>query len=276
MTSSQIWLRQRLSAQKFVLPTQPHVQQAEEPRSTARGPAPVNAGLRSTAGLGIALAATAASFALARSAVTLCQSTDYWRVDAAIGLAIMAIGAVVAAWYAATGIGVALAIATRRGLAVDRWGAPLARRLSIGLAVTLVGTAGALPAMAVPSIPDDITWAGLASTSPRELVDQESGLMDDAPAPSETARTVPDDTATANDQIEIPIEVPPDPPPARAHVVRAGESLWSISADELPDGTKNSEVASRVADWVDANPELAANPDLILIGQHLQIPRSNS
>jgi len=57
------------------------------------------------------------------------------------------------------------------------------------------------------------------------------------------------------------------------HVVRAGESLWSIATDALAPGATAAQVASTSASWYDANrAAIGPDPDLIRPGQPLMAP----
>ena len=57
------------------------------------------------------------------------------------------------------------------------------------------------------------------------------------------------------------------------HVVRAGESLWSIAADALPPDAAAAQVAASSRAWYAANrATVGSDPDLILPGQTLLAP----
>lgn len=57
------------------------------------------------------------------------------------------------------------------------------------------------------------------------------------------------------------------------HVVRAGESLWSIAADTLTPDATATQVAHASASWYDANRgAIGPDPDLIRPGQQLTTP----
>lgn len=60
------------------------------------------------------------------------------------------------------------------------------------------------------------------------------------------------------------------------HVVRAGESLWSIAAAELGADATPAQIAARWPQWFEANSDLiGADPDLIHPGQELHAPADN-
>lgn len=62
------------------------------------------------------------------------------------------------------------------------------------------------------------------------------------------------------------------PPRQRTHVVQRGETVWGIAASYLPRSASNSQIASSVHAWVQANPLTLAHPDLIQVGDTLTIP----
>ncbi len=69
-------------------------------------------------------------------------------------------------------------------------------------------------------------------------------------------------------------EDPSRPVVARGTVtVRAGDTLWAIAADRLPDGASDASVAAAVGAWHRRNEAtIGADPDLILPGQRLTPP----
>lgn len=61
------------------------------------------------------------------------------------------------------------------------------------------------------------------------------------------------------------------------HVVTAGESLWAIAADNLPDSATDAEIAAAWPQWYRANAAvIGADPDLIRPGQLLLAPTKES
>lgn len=59
------------------------------------------------------------------------------------------------------------------------------------------------------------------------------------------------------------------------HVVRSGESLWTIAGEALPPDATAAQVATSSAAWYQANrPVIGADPDLIHPGQMLAPPES--
>ena len=57
----------------------------------------------------------------------------------------------------------------------------------------------------------------------------------------------------------------------RTHVVRAGDTLWSLAAGLLPRGASSAQVARRVAELVSLNADRIDSPDLIRVGQQLRL-----
>nr|NLD41198.1 hypothetical protein [Actinomycetales bacterium] len=314
--------------------------------------APVAAMARGVTGLWLAATGGLAATLLTWTALELASSGGLWRIDDVVAVAVNAVGALVAAWYALTGAAVTLGALTRRGLGISRWGAPLARRLGMGLAAAAVG-AGVIPGAAWAAVPDDLTVGGLVTIT---VEDSGSGLGAGNPggadmveidaragngeleagsgagtegagtegaAASQEANTAevatvppvaPVAESTADGAAvreatpavvpaggthagEAPVRevgsavVPAGEPSAardrdtqpthalgaaEAYVVEAGDCLWWIAEEELPDDAGNARIAARVEQWVDANPELRANPDLIVTGQRLAVPGSAS
>jgi nucleoid-associated protein YgaU len=61
------------------------------------------------------------------------------------------------------------------------------------------------------------------------------------------------------------------------HVVKAGESLWTIATDALPPAVTPAQVASTSAAWYDANRTvIGPDPNLILPGQQLTAPATEA
>jgi Tfp pilus assembly protein FimV len=70
----------------------------------------------------------------------------------------------------------------------------------------------------------------------------------------------------------------PAPRPAvsdRVHVVRSGESLWSIAEDLLGPGASTAQIARAVERLWALNAERigSGDPDVIVSGQRLVVPR---
>lgn len=186
-------------------------------------------------------AALAVSAGGSAAAVGLLAALEAWatrlpvtQVDDVVGFLVIAGGAAVALWYALTGVGACASLLLGRGLGVRTWGAPLARRLALGVGVGLIAVT---PVQA--DAPDDMSW-GAPTTVAVVAAPQESR--------------------------------PAAPPPGGYRVVAPGDCLWDIAAEELGGGAAHSEVALRVRSWIGANPQLAADPDLIHPGETLAVP----
>jgi len=186
--------------------------------------------------------------------------------DAVVGVAVLLVGLAAAIWYLATAVAALAGVLLRRDLGVTRWGAPLARRLAVGASL---GMLLVVPAQA--DTPDDVSWG--APSSPVVVVTAPvAAVAQAAVAPAQVV--APEQVAT------VPEAVQPRAEPAAAtpapdgvtHVVTAGECLWRIAAKDLA-ARDNAAIAARVHDYVRANPQLAANPDLIHPGDILSIPQ---
>lgn len=190
--------------------------------------------------LSLSLCATVPLAHALQQQVTEMRSAAVPPLDAAVGAAVLAAGLLVALWYAATGIGLLLSLVLRRELGVAQWGAPFVRRLAAGASLGLLAIT---PAHA--DTPDDMSWGTVVALDPAELT---------SPNPRSEAALPIAATATV-----------------ATHVVEPGESLWRIAQAELREPTDRA-VAARVLEWLAANPELRANPDLIHPGDELVTP----
>lgn len=169
------------------------------------------------------------------------------------------------------------------------------RRIVLALGGTALGVGAVLaPAQATVATPS----AGLASTEgmPQTTVSavitaDSTNTAADAALPD----TVPDQSATP---LQLSAEVPdiplaPDPteaagslqdrspffsPPRTeagtySYTVQAGDTLWSIAADQLGEGTDASTIYDYTLDIYEANKDaLGQNAELLYEGQVLQIP----
>lgn len=219
-------------------------------RSDLRAPLPARAPARALAlpaALALATAGCAATLALARAAGGLAALP--LRVDDAVGLLVTVCGAAFAAWYALTGLAATVGLVLGRGMGVARWGAPLARRLVLGVGI---GLAVVTPAQA--DVPDNISWVAVVTDTPA------------APVPTPTAPAAPDPGgAQPAAAASAPLQG------GQHYLVEPGDCLWTIAAAELGDGVQDREVALRVRSWIRANPQLR-DPDLIHPGERLAVP----
>ena len=105
------------------------------------------------------------------------------------------------------------------------------------------------------------TVSGTLAISPAHA----TGELDGLPFPDRAVTAEPSNAGT------------PEPPMPVAssthHVVRSGESLWSIAAATLPAEAPPDRIAEASAAWYDVNrATIGADPDLILPGQQLTAP----
>ena len=198
--------------------------------------------------------------AIAGQVATVSPAAGPEAVADALAVAVAALGAAVATWYAATAAAVGACMAARTAGAhwrrleslVLRSGAPLLRGAlagSAGLALSaaLAGTAAAGAGVA-PGLPDELGWAPGTAAAPQ----QGSGATDAPTKPAEEA------------------------PAHGTHVVRPGESLWSIARDALLERAlepSDRAVAAHWPRWYQANRSaVGPDPNLIHPGQHLVAP----
>jgi hypothetical protein len=201
-----------------------------------------------------------------RAQVTYLTSAPVPSPDAAVATAVFTIGLLAALWYALTGLGLLLSQLVRRDLGVSRWGAPLARRLALGAGLGLLAMG---PAQA--DTPDDVSWGAVAALhearlTPPLVTAPEGPVPPLASATSETSPSTITVAGPAGEGDEAPLSAG-----ATTHVVAPGDCLWSIAAGEF-DSPTAATIATRVTDWIEANPGLAANPDLIHPGDVLVVP----
>ncbi len=201
------------------------------------------------AGAGIATVSSAAAAWLAVTARAV--GFQLWSPDHVVAAVVLWLGAALALWYAVTGIALLAGTAARLDLGVSHWGAPGVRRLGAGLALALA--AAAPPALAAPALAsseDDLSWAAVAAVDAHPRAER-AALK--SPAASHTPASSP-------------------APATTSYTVAAGDCLWSIAQREDPTAGP-AWVAARVARYIQVNPTLAANPDLILPGQELTVPQ---
>ena len=170
----------------------------------------------------------------------------------------------------------------RADVVLQRWGAPLVRRITTG--ALIAGIAISPAATAAPSTsapPDDLGWrvsTGAAAAPPDKSAPDPDGAesaQDSPPAepappavesaenadPAASSGSAPDDgTGTRTDS-------------AHTHTVEPGESLWSITAAALgPDATD----AQIVQTWplvYETNTEpIGSDPSLLRPGAELRLP----
>lgn len=155
---------------------------------------------------------------------------------------------------------------------------PHAWRRVVTTATSGVLTAGlALPAMAAPGT-SDAGWVPEPIAHPVESAGPHvSHPGSPAPGDSESDQA---ESARSEDSQSPPESAAPDRDATRAHVVAAGDSLWSITADTLAQGLQDGEPSGEAAAIAEAWPELydanrdvvGSDPSLIRPGQELTIP----
>lgn len=180
------------------------------------------------------------------------------------------------------------AMGGRADVLLQRWGAPLVRRITTG--ALIAGIAISPAATAAPSTsapPDDLGWrvsTGAAAAPPDESAPdpdgaesaQDSPPAEPAPPAVESAENA--DPAAPSDSAPEAADAPDDETGTRTdsahtHTVEPGESLWSITAAALgPDATD----AQIVQTWplvYETNTEpIGSDPSLLRPGAELRLP----
>ena len=157
------------------------------------------------------------------------------------------------------------AASSRANAVLQRWGAPLVRRITTGAVVA--GLTIAPVAAAAPSAPDDLGWQAGSGESPAPQSEPAPPAASaEEPAPgAETPAPPPD--AAPDDRAAAP------PGSSSAHVVGPGDSLWSITAAALGPGTTDGQIARAWPLVYETNAErIGADPSLIRPGDALEIP----
>lgn len=150
------------------------------------------------------------------------------------------------------------AAGSRANAALQRWGAPLVRRIAAGAVVA--GLTIAPVAAAAPSAPDDLGW--------------QAGSGESSAPRGEPAQPAPD--------VDKPAPAPDEPAEDRAagpsgssteHVVGPGDSLWSITATALGPGATDEQIVRAWPLVYETNAErIGADPSLIHPGDALELP----
>lgn len=164
---------------------------------------------------------------------------------------------------------------------LQRWGAPLVRRVAAGAVVVGLTASPALAQDPAPST-DDLGWQ--PTTSRTVEADPPPAVPDDptpqdVPEPADPTAPTPQDVAAPAPPASAPPGTPGTTPPAGTdqsesiHVVEAGESLWSITAATLGPQAGDAAIAAAWPSLYRANAEaLGADPDLIHPGTALDLP----
>lgn len=150
------------------------------------------------------------------------------------------------------------AAGSRANAALQRWGAPLVRRIAAGAVVA--GLTIAPVAAAAPSAPDDLGWqtgSGEPVAPRTEPAQPAPDVEEPAPAPGETA----EDRAAGPSGSST------------EHVVGPGDSLWSITATALGPGATDEQIVRAWPLVYETNAErIGADPSLIHPGDALELP----
>lgn len=233
--------------------------------------------------LAILACGSATSASLGTVAIRSLSSGAWWRLDDAVAGVLAVGGSLIAAWYALTAAAILLRAVARIDIKARTWGAPFIRTLTVGAGSLTMALSTPLSALAdsstsVPyaesgTVMDDLSWnhndldLAWGGVSTRAQVSTRPSIAEILAVHSNTRDGMPE---------EIPDAEKP-PPLARSdthestHIVRAGESLWEIAAAELPEAADDI-IARRVSQYVDANPAVQRNPDLIFPDQIIAIP----
>ncbi|AMD86501.1 hypothetical protein AXF14_01420 [Actinomyces radicidentis] len=170
---------------------------------------------------------------------------------------------------------------------LERWGAPVVRRAVIGSVLAgLLLPAGATAASAATTpAPDDLGWApstsAPASPSPTDATTEPTSAPQSPTAPSTASRNGSTDDASDGEGRPAPTAEPEESsagapesiPGSDGRTVRAGESLWSITADLLGTTATDGDVAGAWPELYRANAErIGDDPGLIRPGTELVLP----
>ncbi|WP_237564113.1 LysM peptidoglycan-binding domain-containing protein [Actinomyces sp. 432] len=138
--------------------------------------------------------------------------------------------------------------------ALQRWGAPLVRRITAGVLVAGITTSPALAAPESEVGTDDLGW------QPTVTVPTDP----DAAAPSSPPSAPAPDSAPDSAQ---------EPGSSESHTVAVGESLWSITAELLGPQASPAQIADAWPRLYQANTqEIGTDPGLIHPGTDLDVP----
>ncbi|AYD89365.1 LysM peptidoglycan-binding domain-containing protein [Actinomyces lilanjuaniae] len=140
---------------------------------------------------------------------------------------------------------------------LQRWGAPLVRRVAVGAVVAGLSTAPALAAEPDPP-PNDLGWRPASSAT------QET-----------PASTTPEPTDPRPQEVGSTPQEPAEPPgsPPRSHTVTPGESLWSVTVHSLPAGSSAEDISAAWPALYEANREvIGPDPAVLRPGTTLTLP----
>ena len=164
----------------------------------------------------------------------------------------------------------------RADVLLQRWGAPLVRRITTG--ALIAGIAISPAATAAPSTsapPDDLGWrvsTGAAAAPPDESAPDPDGAesAQDSPPAVENAENA--DPAASSDSAPDD-ETEPRTDSSHTHTVESGESLWSITAAALgPDATDAQIVQTWPLVYETNTESIGSDPSLLRPGAELRLP----
>ena len=164
----------------------------------------------------------------------------------------------------------------RADVLLQRWGAPLVRRITTG--ALIAGIAISPAATAAPSTsapPDDLGWrvsTGAAAAPPDESAPDPDGAesAQDSPPAVENAENA--DPAASSDSASDD-ETEPRTDSSHTHTVESGESLWSITAAALgPDATDAQIVQTWPLVYETNTESIGSDPSLLRPGAELRLP----
>ena len=217
------------------------------------------------------IAAAAVTVALVGRSADLARLADRPTVDTLVALAASVIGACVGAWLTGSLVLATSCLAARlvgrswrRGeCAVQRWAPRAVRRALVSAVAAGVGLSlgGVAQAATVDPATVELGWtvtttrtADTAASSPTPPVSTVSEVRRDSSAAPATSL-----------------------PSAGDHIVRSGDTLWSIAAAHLLPGADDAAIARAWPAWYSANVgTVGSDPNLLKPGQVLRPPRATS
>ncbi len=214
------------------------------------------------AGITLTVGGLAAGWALTAALVVAARST--WataarpaaRADEVIAALSTTAATAVSGWLC-LGASLSAAVAVQRGAGRS---ARRTGRLAESIAPTRLRHALAVSiglSLAAVTIPAQAAVEGSPSAPPRAAVDVSWGRVPAPPTPPAQAA----------------IRARPAGAPARSVLVRPGDTLWGLAAQQLPASATKAEVAAAWPGWFAANREvIGPDPHRILPGQRLTPP----
>lgn len=261
---------------------------------------------------GLALVAASACAGLAVRAGQLVVELDELGVDQLVELLVVAAGALVAGWFAlSSAVATACLVARRVGQGwhtgeqlVARLAPVLVRRAlaltvaaGIGLGTAVAADAATadpspMPVASQSAAPADLGWPLSAPTGPAAALSpgaDPGSLAADPGSPGATP-SVPATSATTGPARPTSTPIPSrvetaeaaavggaPTGPAQNVVVRHGDCLWDIARRFLPAGASDAAIAAAWPAWYETNRvTIGPDPDLILPGQVLTVPRASA